>query len=46
MSAASVAGSIRSPGLLPVYDEAASERHFARTLELWRRNLSREWTGA
>ncbi len=24
---------------LPVYDEAASERHFERTLDLWRRNL-------
>jgi carboxymethylenebutenolidase len=27
---------------LPVYDEAATERHFERTLELWRRNLSQE----
>jgi carboxymethylenebutenolidase len=26
---------------LPVYDEAAAERHFARTLELWRRSLAR-----
>jgi carboxymethylenebutenolidase len=25
---------------LPVYDEKAAERHFERTLELWRRNLS------
>lgn len=25
---------------LPVYDEAAAERHFERTLELWRRNLA------
>lgn len=24
---------------LPVYDRAASERHFEKTLELWRRNL-------
>ena len=24
---------------LPVYDHDAAERHFARTLELWRRNL-------
>ena len=24
---------------LPVYDEPAAERHFERTLELWRRNL-------
>jgi carboxymethylenebutenolidase len=24
---------------LPVYDEAAAERHFERTLELWRRSL-------
>jgi carboxymethylenebutenolidase len=31
---------------LPVYDEEASERHFARTLELWRRALSRERAGA
>jgi carboxymethylenebutenolidase len=30
---------------LPVYDRAASERHFDRTLELWRRNLSRERLG-
>ena len=27
---------------LPVYDRDASERHFERTLELWRRNLARE----
>lgn len=25
---------------LPVYDEAAAERHFERTLELWRRHLA------
>jgi hypothetical protein len=25
---------------LPVYDRDASELHFQRTLELWRRNLS------
>jgi carboxymethylenebutenolidase len=25
---------------LPVYDKAAAERHFERTLDLWRRNLS------
>jgi carboxymethylenebutenolidase len=31
---------------LPVYDEAAAERHFERTLELWRRNLSQERVGA
>jgi carboxymethylenebutenolidase len=31
---------------LPMYDEAASEQHFARTLELWRRALSRERAGA
>jgi carboxymethylenebutenolidase len=31
---------------LPVYDRGASERHFARTLELWRRNLSPEAVGA
>lgn len=24
---------------LPVYDEPAAERHFERTLELWRRTL-------
>jgi len=30
---------------LPVYDEPASERHFERTLELWRRNLSQERMG-
>jgi carboxymethylenebutenolidase len=27
---------------LPVYDQAASEHHFERTLDLWRRNLSRQ----
>jgi carboxymethylenebutenolidase len=27
---------------LPAYDRDASERHFERTLELWRRSLSRE----
>ncbi|HVC74943.1 MAG TPA: dienelactone hydrolase family protein [Candidatus Micrarchaeaceae archaeon] len=27
---------------LPVYDRAASEDHFERTLDLWRRNLSAE----
>jgi carboxymethylenebutenolidase len=27
---------------LPVYDQAAAERHFERTLDLWRRNLSQE----
>jgi carboxymethylenebutenolidase len=27
---------------LPVYDRAAAERHFERTLDLWRRNLSAE----
>lgn len=27
---------------LPVYDRQAAERHFDRTLELWRRGLSRE----
>jgi len=27
---------------LPVYDRAAAERHFERTLALWRRNLSKE----
>jgi len=31
---------------LPVYDVAASERHFERTLDLWRRNLSQERVGA
>jgi len=30
---------------LPVYHEAAAERHFARTLELWRRNLAPERVG-
>jgi hypothetical protein len=24
---------------LPVYDRDAAERHFERTLDLWRRNL-------
>jgi carboxymethylenebutenolidase len=27
---------------LPVYDPGAAERHFERTLDLWRRNLARE----
>jgi carboxymethylenebutenolidase len=27
---------------LPVYDEAACERQFERTLELWQRNLAQE----
>ena len=27
---------------LPVYDQQAAERHFERTLELWRRNLAQE----
>jgi carboxymethylenebutenolidase len=27
---------------LPVYDRGAAERHFQRTLDLWRRNLSRQ----
>lgn len=27
---------------LPVYDHDAAERHFERTLDLWRRNLSQE----
>ena len=27
---------------LPVYDRDAAERHFERTLDLWRRNLSQE----
>jgi carboxymethylenebutenolidase len=27
---------------LPVYDHAAAERHFERTLDLWRRSLSQE----
>ena len=31
---------------LPVYDEAATELHFERTLELWRRNLSQERVSA
>ncbi len=31
---------------LPVYDPAAAERHFTRTLALWRRNLSSERGGA
>jgi carboxymethylenebutenolidase len=30
---------------LPVYDRDATELHFARTLELWRRNLSPERVG-
>jgi hypothetical protein len=31
---------------LPVYDERATERHFERTLDLWRRSLSQEPVGA
>jgi carboxymethylenebutenolidase len=31
---------------LPVYDQPAAERHFDRTLELWRRNLSQQPVGA
>jgi carboxymethylenebutenolidase len=31
---------------LPMYDRDASERHFERTLELWRRSLSRERVSA
>jgi len=31
---------------LPVYDAAATDRHFERTLDLWRRNLSQERVGA
>jgi carboxymethylenebutenolidase len=31
---------------LPVYDRDACERHFQRTLELWRRNLSLQPLGA
>jgi carboxymethylenebutenolidase len=27
---------------LPVYQEAAAERHFERTLDLWRRSLAKE----
>ena len=30
---------------LPVYDKAATDRHFERTLDLWRRNLSKEPVG-
>jgi carboxymethylenebutenolidase len=30
---------------LPVYDKAATDRHFERTLDLWRRNLSQERVG-
>ena len=30
---------------LPVYDVAATEHHFERTLDLWRRNLSQEPAG-
>ncbi len=30
---------------LPVYDRDACERHFQRTLELWRRSLSRQSVG-
>jgi len=31
---------------LPVYDRNASERHFQRTLDLWRRNVSQQPVGA
>ncbi|MGO9788739.1 MAG: dienelactone hydrolase family protein, partial [Solirubrobacteraceae bacterium] len=31
---------------LPVYDRDACERHFQRTLELWRRNLSQQSVGS
>ncbi len=31
---------------LPVFDHSAAERHFDRTLDLWRRNLTREPTSA
>ena len=31
---------------LPVYDPDAAERHFQRTLELWRRNLSEQLANA
>ena len=31
---------------LPVHDPDAAERHFERTLELWRRNLSQQPVGA
>jgi carboxymethylenebutenolidase len=31
---------------LPVYDREAAERHFARTLELWRRNVSEQPVGS
>lgn len=31
---------------LPVYNRDAAERHFERTLHLWRRNLSQERVGA
>lgn len=30
---------------LPVYDRDAADRHFERTLDLWRRNLSPERVG-
>jgi len=30
---------------LPVYDQAATEHHFERTLDLWRRNLAQERVG-
>jgi len=30
---------------LPVFDEAAAERHFDRTLELWRRSLDQQAAG-
>ena len=28
---------------LPVYNREAAERHFERTLDLWRRNLSERY---
>jgi carboxymethylenebutenolidase len=31
---------------LPVYEPSAAERHFERTLDLWRRNLAHERVGA
>jgi hypothetical protein len=31
---------------LPVYNRNAAERHFERTLELWRRNLTSQSTPA
>lgn len=54
LSARGVEGAVeRLPGTshgfamadLPVYDAAATERHFERTLDLWRRNLSAERVG-